>query len=83
VPDDRWDERPPACVVLKEGPKCSLEDLRDFLSGRVAIWSMPGRWAPVEAMPKISVGRFDKKQLRAKLADRLIDVRVAGKQQRS
>ena len=79
VPDDRWDERPLACVVLKEGSKCTFEDLRDFLGGRVARWWVPERWALVETVPKTSVGKFDKKQLRAKLADRLIAVHFAGR----
>jgi len=82
VPDPRWDERPLACVVLKEGSKCTFEDLRDFLSTSVARWWVPERWAIVESVPKTSVGKFDKKKLRADLASSLIDVKVAGKTER-
>ena len=45
VADERWDERPLACVVLKEGTKTTLADLRAFLSERVARWWLPERWA--------------------------------------
>jgi len=78
IPDDRWDERPLACVVLKQGSKSTFEDLREFLGGKVAKWWVPERWAVVEAVPKTSVGKFDKKQLRTKLADKTIDIQVAG-----
>lgn len=68
VADERWDERPLACVVLKEGSKATLAELRDFLSQRVARWWLPERWAIIDAVPKTSVGKFDKKQLRERLA---------------
>ena len=38
VPDERWDERPLACVVLKEGEQVTVEELREFLSEHVARW---------------------------------------------
>ncbi|MDG1400965.1 MAG: fatty acid--CoA ligase, partial [Candidatus Binatia bacterium] len=65
VPDDRWDERPLACVVLESGASESASDLRDFLAGRVAKWWLPERWAFIPEVPKTSVGKFDKKVLRA------------------
>jgi fatty-acyl-CoA synthase len=34
----------------------------------VAKWWLPERWAFVEAIPKTSVGKFDKKALRARYA---------------
>jgi fatty-acyl-CoA synthase len=69
VPDDRWDERPLACVVLKEGSATTLADLRTFLAGRVAKWWLPERWSIIEEVPKTSVGKFDKKVLRARHAN--------------
>jgi acyl-CoA synthetase (AMP-forming)/AMP-acid ligase II len=66
VPDERWQERPLACVVLREGAETAAGDLREFLSGRVARWWLPERWAFVETIPKTSVGKFDKKALRAR-----------------
>jgi fatty-acyl-CoA synthase len=69
VPDTRWDERPLATVVLREGTTATLEELREFLGDRVAHWQLPERWAFIEAVPKTSVGKFDKKQVRARYAD--------------
>jgi fatty-acyl-CoA synthase len=69
VPDERWDERPLACVVLKEGTQATLADLRAFLSERVARWWLPERWAIIEEVPKTSVGKFDKKVLRQRFAE--------------
>ena len=74
VPDERWDERPLACVVLKPGSKIGIAGLREYLSSRVAKWWIPERWAFIEEVPKTSVGKFDKKVLRAKYANREIEV---------
>ncbi|NJC63698.1 fatty acid--CoA ligase [Planosporangium flavigriseum] len=69
VPDEKWSERPFATVVLKEGTTATVDELRDFLAGRVAKWQLPERWAFIEAVPKTSVGKFDKKVVRARYAD--------------
>jgi fatty-acyl-CoA synthase len=55
-----------ACVVLKDGSTASIEELKAFLATRVAKWWVPERWAIVEEIPKTSVGKFDKKVLRAR-----------------
>lgn len=65
VPDDRWDERPLACVVLKPGATATADELRAWLSERTAKFWLPERWAFVPEVPKTSVGKFDKKVLRA------------------
>ena len=65
VPDDRWDERPLACVVLKPGAEATAEELRTWLSERTAKFWVPERWSFVPEVPKTSVGKFDKKVLRA------------------
>jgi fatty-acyl-CoA synthase len=69
VPDDKWGERPLATVVLKEGESVGYEELRTFLAQSVAKWQLPERWAIVPAVPKTSVGKFDKKVLRKQYAD--------------
>ncbi|MCU1692000.1 MAG: acyl-CoA synthetase (AMP-forming)/AMP-acid ligase, partial [Frankiales bacterium] len=74
VPDDRWDERPLACVVLAPGASTSAQELHDFLAGKVARWQLPERWTFVEAVPKTSVGKFDKKVLRAQYGDDALTV---------
>lgn len=74
VPDERWDERPLATVVLREGAAASADELREFISTRMPKWQIPERWAFIEAVPKTSVGKFDKKQVRAHYADGVIQV---------
>jgi fatty-acyl-CoA synthase len=64
VPDDKWGERPLATVVLRDGEKVEVEELRAFLSDRIAAWQLPERWAFIDEVPKTSVGKFDKKVLR-------------------
>jgi fatty-acyl-CoA synthase len=64
VADDRWDERPLACVVLREGSDVGPDDLNEHLRGRVAKWWLPERYSFVDEIPKTSVGKFDKKVLR-------------------
>jgi fatty-acyl-CoA synthase len=66
VPDEKWSERPCACVVVKDGQDLDAEALRGFLSERVAKWWLPDRVEFIEEVPKTSVGKFDKKQLRAR-----------------
>ncbi|WP_344264503.1 long-chain fatty acid--CoA ligase [Streptomyces sodiiphilus] len=74
VPDERWGERPLATVVLKEDATADYEDLRAFLGERLARWQLPERWAKISAVPKTSVGKFDKKVLRAQYAEGELDV---------
>ncbi|MQS04991.1 long-chain fatty acid--CoA ligase [Streptomyces alkaliterrae] len=75
VPDEKWGERPLATVVLREGAAdVGYGELRDFLAERVARWQLPERWAVIPAVPKTSVGKFDKKVLRARYAAGELDV---------
>ncbi|MGW6293999.1 long-chain fatty acid--CoA ligase [Streptomyces sp. NPDC055058] len=76
VPDDKWGERPLATVVLKEGSTADFTTLRAFLQEErgIAKWQLPERWTVIEAVPKTSVGKFDKKVLRRQYADGSLDV---------
>ncbi|MFD8142411.1 long-chain fatty acid--CoA ligase [Streptomyces sp. NPDC059708] len=74
VPDEKWGERPLATVVLKEGATADFAGLRAFLAQSVAKWQLPERWTFVEAVPKTSVGKFDKKVIRKQYADGGLDV---------
>lgn len=65
VGDEKWGERPLAVVVVKDGEQVTAGELRTFLEGRVAKWWIPERWTFVDTVPKTSVGKFDKKVLRA------------------
>ena len=75
-PDERWAERPLCCVVVRDGAQVSPEDLLEHLSGRVAKWWLPDEFAFIESVPKTSVGKFDKKVLRAQLKDDALPGRV-------
>jgi fatty-acyl-CoA synthase len=68
-PDERWSERPLACVVLADGESASVGDLREHLGDRVAKWWIPSEYAFIDEVPKTSVGKFDKKALRRRLED--------------
>jgi len=75
MPDERWSERPLACVVLEESAADTTPDeLRAFLADRVAKWWLPENFAFIDEVPKTSVGKFDKKVLRARFADGELDV---------
>ncbi|MGI9611209.1 MAG: AMP-binding protein, partial [Acidimicrobiia bacterium] len=77
VPDDRWDERPLACVVPHEGTAPDPAVLVEWLAGRVVKWWLPERWAFIPEVPKTSVGKFDKKVLRARYAAGELDVELS------
>jgi fatty-acyl-CoA synthase len=65
IPDEKWTERPLACVVRESGSEVTPGDLAAFLTGKVASWQVPENWTFVDEVPKTSVGKFDKKVLRA------------------
>ncbi|MFD6159197.1 long-chain fatty acid--CoA ligase [Nocardia sp. NPDC060256] len=69
VPDEKWDERPLVAIVLAEGAEAKAGELRDFLADKFAKWQLPERWTFIAEVPKTSVGKFDKKRLRAQYAD--------------
>jgi fatty-acyl-CoA synthase len=74
VPDERWQERPMAVVVVKEGAAVSAGDLRTFLDGKVVRWWLPERWTFVKEIPRTSVGKYDKKSIRSGYADNAYQV---------
>jgi fatty-acyl-CoA synthase len=69
TPHERWGERPCACVVRREGSALDDAALREFLGDKVAKWWLPDRVEFITEVPKTSVGKFDKKVLRAQIAE--------------
>jgi len=69
VPDERWQERPLAVVVVDEGASVSASDLRTFLADKVVRWWLPERWTFAEEIPRTSVGKYDKKAIRSRYAE--------------
>jgi fatty-acyl-CoA synthase len=78
VPDDKWGERPLASVVLAEGTTTTVADIREWLGDKIPRWQVPERWAVIDEVPKTSVGKFDKKVLRARYAEGGLDVTTLG-----
>ena len=74
VPDERWQERPLAAVVLNDGASATPAELREFLADKVVRWWLPERWTFVDQVPRTSVGKYDKKTIRARHADGVYEV---------
>ena len=69
VPHPKWDERPLATIVVKEGKVISKEDIHKFLEGQFAkIW-LPDAVETLAEIPKNSTGKFMKKELREMYKD--------------
>ena len=69
LPHPRWQERPLACVVPKPGVTVHAKEIIDFLAPKVAKWWLPSDVVFVESIPKTSVGKFAKRELRERLKD--------------
>ena len=74
IPDAKWSERPLVVVVPKPGRSPAPADLVAFLNDRVPRWWLPDQWTFVIEVPKTSVGKFDKKVMRAAYADGAYEV---------
>ncbi len=74
VPDERWQERPLAAVVIKAGASSTAQELRNHLCDKVARFWLPERWTFIDEVPKTSVGKFDKKHIRSLYAEGVYDV---------
>jgi fatty-acyl-CoA synthase len=70
LPHPRWMERPFACVVLRDGQSLSKQELLDYLATRVEKWGLPDDIEFIDEIPKTSVGKFSKRTLRDRFADR-------------
>jgi fatty-acyl-CoA synthase len=68
VPDERWGERPLACVVVRPDESVSADELRDFLAADFAKWQLPDRFEFMDEIPKTSVGKLKKSALRERFA---------------
>jgi fatty-acyl-CoA synthase len=70
VPHPKWDERPLACVVLRQGHTATAEDLRAFLAPSFAKWWLPDEFEFIDEIPRTSVGKFRKSALRERFHER-------------
>jgi fatty-acyl-CoA synthase len=67
IPDPKWAERPLACVVPRNGTEITLDQVHAHLTKHgFAKWQLPDRIEIIEAVPRTTVGKFDKKVLRVR-----------------
>lgn len=64
VEDPRWQERPAALLVLKDGAEPTPGELAGWLEAQVPRWWIPRVWAVASQLPRTSVGKIDKKMIR-------------------
>jgi len=69
IPHPKWQERPLAAVVLRDGAHATPEELRAFLAKSFAKWQLPDAFVFLEAIPRTSVGKFKKLALREQFAN--------------
>lgn len=75
IPHPKWQERPLGCVVVKQGEHVTAEELKNFLKDKVkASWWIPDHFVFLDQIPKTSVGKFSKKELREMYASGKIKV---------
>lgn len=72
LPHPKWGERPFAAVVIRPEMTLTQAEVLEFLSGRVASWWLPDEVVFIEEIPKTSVGKFSKKDLRDQFADHVL-----------
>jgi len=65
----KWQERPLAVVVLKDGTQATADDLRAFLSAKFAKWQLPDDFVFVNELPHTSTGKLLKTELRKRFKD--------------
>jgi fatty-acyl-CoA synthase len=67
----KWQERPLACIapVSQHRETITKEEILDFLAARVPKWWLPDEILFIDAVPKTSVGKFNKRALRERFKD--------------
>ena len=78
IPDAEWGERPAAIVVAAGAGSLKADELKAFLRDRVASWWVPDVVEVVAELPRTGVGKYDKRRLRARYAERLSTVSGGG-----
>jgi fatty-acyl-CoA synthase len=69
VPHPEWQERPVAIIALRPGAELTTEEVRERLSNRFANWQLPDKVVFVKAIERTSVGKANKKVMRAQYED--------------
>ena len=69
VPHPKWQERPVAVIVARDGAQPTPEELREFLAKRFAKWQLPDEFVFVDELPHTSTGKLLKTELRRRYQD--------------
>lgn len=77
VPHEKWQERPLAVAVLKEGESATEQELIDFLADQFAKWWLPDAVVFANEIPRTSAGKFKKIELREQYNDHLLNEKTA------
>jgi fatty-acyl-CoA synthase len=80
MPDPKWTERPVALAIVKTGRSVDEAAIKAHLlqfaeQGVISKYGVPERVVFVESLPRTSVGKLDKKLMRARLTDNPGDLR--------
>jgi fatty-acyl-CoA synthase len=73
LPHPKWQERPVAAVVVRDGHALDEEELRTWLKAHLANWQIPDRVVFLDVIPRTGVGKFLKRELRARYAGLLTE----------
>ena len=76
LPHEKWVERPVVVVALREGKSVDEPGLKAWIGERVAKWMIPDRVVFVDAIPRTGVGKFLKRDLRARYHDLLLPAKT-------
>lgn len=69
VAHPKWQERPVVVLATVDGADVPLSEIHELLDGKFARWQLPDTVIRVDALARTSVGKLDKKVLRAEYAD--------------
>ncbi len=72
VAHPKWDERPLLIVVPMAGKSPSFDDLKEYLSDKIASWWMPDDMVIVEEIPHTATGKIQKMELREIFKDHVL-----------
>jgi acyl-CoA synthetase (AMP-forming)/AMP-acid ligase II len=73
IPHPKWQERPVAAVVVREGQEIDEDAIRGWLADKLAKWQTPDRVVFMDAIPRTGVGKFLKRDLRERYAGLFAD----------
>src|SRR5690625_147894 len=71
IPDPKRQGCPVACIVLKEGQETNNQEVLEFLKPQFAKWWLPDEILIMETIPRTSVGKFLKRDLRTEVQELL------------